>query len=140
MSENEAFTNYARYLAQIDQWPSLDKADVSIWSMTPQHALSAFHKLLRWGASQPRTDYSDLRRTPLAMALLEQAVGTKVLYADDLPPAPLGGLAHPLSEVALETVYDALKALEETSNTGSTPLHPITRARIVHAHLTKETT
>ena len=136
--------DYSNYLSQVDAWPSEGaEEDVSIWNMSAQHAIAAFHKLNRWADNQRDWTRVSVRRTNLAQALLEQAVGEKVVYAADLAPAPLDGAPHPLADVPLESVYDALLVLDRASTMAAADgkaLHPITRARIVLDELTKETT
>lgn len=146
MADNpELFADYTPYLAQVGSWPSIDQGHelTPVWSMTPQHAISAYRKLLRWAAQrtyeQASPSYEAVQRSPLAMALLNQAVGFEVLYADDLPPAPLGDVAHPLSDVTLEAVFDALSELDaHTTAAGGKPVHILSRARVLHDALTRK--
>lgn len=133
-TDPEDFAEYQGWLAQVDLWPRRGEESVSIWGMNPSHAISAYRKLLRW--ADLRGNAESVPRTPLAMALLQQAVGSMVVYAADLPPAPLGDLAHPLSGVTLEAAYDALVALQRATDAAGKPLHILNRARILRDALT----
>lgn len=98
--------DYTRYLRQTQIWPrvlggSNAVEDKLIAEMTPQHAISAMHKLIGW--AQPAWADHEIRRAPLALALLEQAVRLPVLYADDarLTNLPVDGSLDDVLLVAL---------------------------------------
>lgn len=133
--------DYQRYLGQSDMWPSESKDTVKIYSMAHGHAVNALHKLIEWGKEDDRWGQQPemhLRRTPLAMALLKQAVGEPVIYAEDLPEAPLERFDKVVAEhddsiavrIDLEDCYDALVKVSEYDNATPIP-HPVTRARVL---------
>lgn len=113
---------YHEYLFQDRLWPSADKDGevVDIDLMHPAHAINAFHRLTAGcdDRSDPANDM--VYSSPLALALLEQAVGTRVAYAD---PASAG------VDVTLEDCFDIVKVIDATEG------HPITRARRLQALL-----
>lgn len=125
--------NYAPYLGQSAHWPSerYGGQTLSIHSMNPGHAINSYQKLLKWAT--PAWDEREARRTPLAMALLRQAVGVGILYEDDQPEAPhvddftadpeglRGGATLEDAFDILERVYEHHPELDK--------LHPVTRAR-----------
>lgn len=114
-----------QYIHQDRHWPSESRGIVEITGMDPIHAFNALRQL----RSQLLHDWPEVQRTPLAMALLEQAFEGKI-------PSILVR-AEPPSQLSLEDVFDALQELDDVEGPGKN-LHPITRARIVHERLTKE--
>lgn len=140
----EEFEDYQHWIGQVDAWPSSKAGEqISIWNMNPSHAISAYRKLLRWAIQRPpqlaSPDYEDVKRSPLAMALLNQAVGFEVVYSDDLPEVGLDGrVVDPFTDVDLERAYDALVELDAHQAASGRPLHILTRARVLHAALTRK--
>lgn len=122
-------TNYradelSNFLGQDRHYPSESKGLLDITSMDPIHAFNAYRHL----RSVFHTRWAQVQHTRLAMALLAQAFDGKI-------PSNLQR-SEPPSRVSMEDVYDALAELDEAQS--RKPVHPITRARIVHTHLTKE--
>lgn len=121
------FTN--EQLRQSTFWPSQSQGvDVAIHSMAPQYA---FHSWCKLKAEYAHSEWELVGRfSPLAMALLDQAMGGAVVYADTLPMADLFQ-----EEELLERVYDGLKQVEQTGTT-----HPIRSARIITQHIKRKET
>lgn len=112
---------YFEYLFQTERWPSTnDGEEVDIDLMHPAHAINAFHRLTAGcdDRSDPANDM--VYSSPLALALLEQAVGEKVTYAE---PTTTG------IDVSLEDCFDIIKVIDTTQG------HPIARARALQALL-----
>jgi hypothetical protein len=65
---DDQYADYIPFLNQDEMWPSAtDKSVQQISEMAPQHAISAYHKLLRWDSST--------KDSTLARALVARAVG-----------------------------------------------------------------
>lgn len=115
---------YGPYLGQVDRWVSTSKdndtVELSIHELSPGHAVNAYRKLCDWSHQPGMPLEMDIKRTPLAMALLQRAVGEPVLYADDQQDVPITEL------VTLEACFDWLATLDDFDPVTS---HPITRAR-----------
>jgi len=126
--EVKELPDYASHLSQSSHWPR-EEGDVPIHEMNAGHAINAYHLLRRWAMDGhwPGNNASRVIHTPLAMALLQQAVGVTVVYSDDLPPAPpvddaeLDDNAYSV-HLDLEKCFDALEAISDHT-------HPVTRAR-----------
>ena len=147
MPDIDSIEAYEPYLGQANHWPRFElgktRPDLHlVHEMNPGHAINAYRKLTRLaGGCYPRPH---VKRTPLAMALLEQAIGDPVLYTDDQPQVSLegethGGLDVHLTELTLEACFDALARVDAIVPTDGKPPHPITRARVLLAELTNTT-
>lgn len=114
---------YFEYLYQDQLWPSADNDGevVDIAAMHPAHAINAFHRLT--AGCDDRSDPSNdmVYSCPLALALLEQAVGEKITYAETLSATGL--------DVSLEDCFDIVKVIDRTQG------HPIARARALQTML-----
>jgi hypothetical protein len=111
--------DYHLWLYQTEKWPSADKDELlDIALMHPAHAINAFHRLTAGcdDRSDPANDM--VYSCPLALALLEQAVGEKVVYADPITTGV---------DVSLEDCFDFISEIDATSG------HPIARARRLQA-------
>ena len=117
---------YGPYLGQVDRWPSEKEGEaISVHEMNPAHAINAYRKLCDWAVEAGHG--VSVKRTPLAMALLQRAVGEPVLYADDVPDTPASGVLD------LESAYDILATIDDYQINSS--LHPIARARMLLGQL-----
>lgn len=127
--------DYGEWAHQTQEWPREGAliAPMPIEQMPPAHAINAYRKFCSWFQdNHSRFDVNspeEAARTPLARALLAQAVGRPVVYVDDLPtmpvePSNLGALDVVGARLSLEMVYDAVV---ETENID----HPVTRARVI---------
>jgi hypothetical protein len=93
--ETEIYPPYEAFLNQSVHWPATESLagpveTVSIAEMAPQHAVSAYHKLLRWrdtfaGASSGALPVPAFRETPLMHALVNQALGYQLPANWDFP-------------------------------------------------------
>lgn len=122
-------------LGQIHVYRSESKGRLMIIEMSPMHALAAWRKLReeageRWDPV--------VRRSPLAAALLKQALEEDILFAEDMAPAPLFLDSPDLDEDdLLERCFDGLAAIDALGH-----MHPVRRARVLALYLRdqKETT
>src|SRR5690349_18399716 len=93
------------YLRQGHVWPSESQGeDLPIYEMKPPYALNAWRKLRDEAHEEER--WHQVRLTPLAQALLRQALDTEVVFSDTLAPAPL----FAEDDALLERCFDALAA------------------------------
>jgi len=114
-------------LGQVHVYPSESKGRLAILEMRPEHALNAW-RLLREDAGE-RWD-PVVKRSPLAGALLRQALGEDMLFAEDQSESPLF-LEDTVAgqDVLLERCYDGLMAIDRLMQ--ETPIHVIAQARII---------
>ena len=122
--------DYVPYLYQSNLWPSASaEQDVPIFGMHPAQAINAFHRLTA-GCDDRSDPANDMVYTsPLALALLSQAVGEDVVYGTSVQDAESFG-------ITLEECYDILSIIDrmEANHTEANKhLHPIARARRLEA-------
>jgi hypothetical protein len=128
--------DYTPFLGQVSHWPHFIDKDTSpdqvmIFEMAPGHAINALHKLIRWAREQ--WSEQEIRRTPLAMALLNQAVGASVLYEVDQVEVP-----H-IDDIVLagerllnvEDAYDIITKMKDV-HPSLDALHPVKIAVALH--------
>jgi hypothetical protein len=111
-----------RYIDQDRLYPSESKGIVEISGMEPVHAFNAYRNL----RMRTLPNWPVVQTSPLAKALLAQAFDGRI-------PEFLVRTVEQPAKVSLEDVFDALEELDQIP-----AHHPVTRARIVHDHLTKE--
>ena len=118
-----------RYLQQDKSYPSESKGGaVDIRDMEPAHAYRAYRSLRMMFFPE----WPEVKHSYLIAALIERAMEGDVALKRKGESA-----RHTLT---IEDVFDALQKVNDTVVANGKPLHPITRARIVHTHLTlKET-
>lgn len=121
---------YAPYLRQSTLWPSISRGeDVSIDGMHPAQAINSYHRLLAGMDDRSAPINRGVYSSPLAMALLEQAVGEAVIYVADVETPEV--YAPPL-EFSTEECFDILSAIDRLSE----DMHPIKRAYALQRMLT----
>ena len=129
---------YAAYLRQDRIWPSTSAGeDVEIVGMHPAQAINSYHRLLAGMDDRDAPVNRGVYSSPLALALLEQAVGESVVYAADViedSPAPVP------FEFTLEECFDLLAdlaAYDKEVAQGNVRQHPIKRAKYLQARLNR---
>ena len=134
---NSDLVDYSPFLDQARVWPQNHgdmKTNTAIEDMAPQHAISAYRKLLGWGLGSPRNRVNECR---LANALLEQAVGEPVwlLSSVDIPAQALDALRkrYQPDSVSLELCFDAIAFLDKYSQGNSE--HEVTKALRLQGYL-----
>lgn len=118
--------DWTKFIHQRQVWPSASKHElVDLDAMHPSHALSAYRKLV---------DISEhYRDTSLAYALLEYAVGQRVIYADDVPES---ADVPPVYVVpTLPECFDVMDKLVSVMAT-SPYSHPVSQAMFLRDLLT----
>ena len=118
--------HWPNFIHQKIYWPSVSKREqVPLVEMHPAHALSAYRKLV-----EINSQYED---TVLAYALLEQAVGQPVLYAQDVPESADVPVAYVVPSLA--ECFDVMSRLVSVMAT-SAYSHPVTQAQYLRDLLT----
>lgn len=131
---------YGAYLRQDQIWPSTSAGeDVQISSMHPAQAINSYHRLLAGMDDRSAPINRGVYSSPLALALLEQAVGEAVLYASDVLEEMDSTAAVPF-EFTLEECFDLLAdlaAYDKEVVEGNVRQHPIKRAKYLQARLNR---
>lgn len=135
---------YREYMDQSRWWPSASAGEaVLIDAMHPAQAINSFHRLV--AGMNDRDDIVNrlVYDCPLALALLEQAVGEKVSYTADIREYEVMHVPSP--GPSLEECYDILKVMdhfEADATQAHERTHPISRARklsdLIHLALTNQ--
>lgn len=127
---------YAPYLRQDVIWPSSSAGeDVPIASMHPAHAISAYHRLLAGMDDRSAPINRGVYSSPLALALLEQAVGEAVIYLADVAEKEFAPVPF---EFSLEECFDVLAEMRAyDSGVRNGEPHPVKRAKHLQSLLTR---
>lgn len=129
---------YGPYLRQDRIWPSTSAgADVEINAMHPAQAINSYHRLLAGMDDRSAPINRGVYSSPLALALLHQAVGEAVTYTadveeDEFAPVPF--------EFNLEECFDILADLafyDQDVSCGKVSRHPIKRAKFLQSRLNR---
>lgn len=126
---------YAAYLRQDTTWPSSSAGgDIEISSMHPAQAINSYHRLLEGMDDRSAPVNRGVYSSPLAMALLTQAVGEAVVYAADLDepevaPAPF--------EFSLEECRDLINDLDDFDVVNERKQQTAPRARYLQVRLNR---